>query len=254
MLVKTYGKSRYPVIRINLHDDAPKRNEDITVLGWGAEHDDSVPRYSNLLKEADLKAMTNDQCKASAVDVTNPETGRTELMSLRGHISDDMMCAKATNRYICHGDAGGPVIRRADDRKDDVALGIISWGYGCVNEQYPAVMSRTSTHFNWIRDTICADSTAPPEQYDCPNMVSMSSSASTQTVTLKMKLDMMSVETGFVIRFRDTAEVVAQRIPGYYKEDHNLVMEEEMELPINQCYTLTMLDSFGDGNCCDMGG
>jgi len=254
MLVKTYGKSRYPVIRINSHDDAPKRNEDITVLGWGAEHDDSVPRYSNLLKEADLKAMTNDQCKASAVDVTNPETGRTELMSLRGHISDDMMCAKATNRYICHGDAGGPVIRRADDRKDDVALGIISWGYGCVNEQYPAVMSRISTHFNWIRDTICADSTAPPEQYDCPNMVSMSSSASTQTVTLKMKLDMMSVETGFVIRFRDTAEVVAQRIPGYYKEDHNLVMEEEMELPINQCYTLTMLDSFGDGNCCDMGG
>ncbi|KAK1745050.1 trypsin-like serine protease [Skeletonema marinoi] len=214
MLVKTYGKSRYPVIRINSHDDAPKRNEDITVLGWGAEHDDSVPRYSNLLKEADLKAMTNDQCKASAVDVTNPETGRTELMSLRGHISDDMMCAKATNRYICHGDAGGPVIRRADTGR--------------------------------MMDTICADSTAPPEQYDCPNMVSMSSSASTQTVTLKMKLDMMSVETGFVIRFRDTAEVVAQRIPGYYKEDHNLVMEEEMELPL--------INSFGDGNCCDMGG
>jgi len=254
MLVKTYGKSRYPTIRINSHDDIPERNEDITVLGWGAEHNDSVPKYSNLLKEADLNALTNAQCKASAVDVNNPETGKMELMSLRGHIFEDMMCAKTTNRYICHGDAGGPAIKRAGERKNDVALGILSWGYGCVNEQYPAVMSRTSTHFNWIRNTICGESTAPPDQYDCPNMVSMSSSANTQTVTLKMKLDMMSVETGFVLRFRDTAELVAQRIPGYYKEDHNLVMLEEMELPFGQCYTLTMLDSFGDGNCCNMGG
>lgn len=254
MLVKTYGKSRYPTIRINSHDDIPKRNEDITVLGWGAEHNDSVPKYSNLLREADLNALSNDQCKASAVDVTNPETGKMELMSLRAHIFEDMMCAKTTNRNICHGDAGGPAIKRAGDRKNDVALGILSWGYGCVNEQYPAVMSRTSTHFNWIRNTICSESTAPPDQYDCPKMVSMSSSANTQTVTLKMKLDMMSVETGFVLRFRDTAELVAQRIPGYYKEDHNLVILEEMELPFGQCYTLTMLDSFGDGNCCNMGG
>lgn len=254
MLVKTYGKSRYPTIRVNSHDDVPKRNEEITVLGWGADNNDSVPKYSNLLKEADLNALSNTQCKASAVDVTNPETGKMELMSLRAHIFDDMMCAKTTNRYICHGDAGGPAIKRAGDRKNDVALGVLSWGYGCVNEQYPAVMSRTSTHFNWIRNTICSESTAPPDQYDCPKMVSMSSSANTQTVTLKMKLDMMSVETGFVLRFRDTAELVAQRIPGYYKEDHNLVMLEEMELPLGQCYTLTMLDSFGDGNCCNMGG
>ena len=254
MLVKLYGKSRYPTIRINSHDDVPQRNEDITALGWGAEHKDSVPKYSNQLKEANLNAMTNDQCKASAVDVTNPETGKIELMSLRGHISDDMMCAEATSRYICYGDAGGPAIQRGATRNDDVAVGMLSWGYQCVNDQYPAVMTRTSKHFNWIRETICAESTAPPEQYDCPKMVSMSSSANTQTVTLKMKLDMMSVETGFVIRFRDTAEVAAQRIPGYYKLDHNLVILEEMELPVGQCYTLTILDSFGDGNCCDMGG
>lgn len=254
MLIKTFGKSRYPIIKINSQDGVPKGNEDITVLGWGADHADSEPKYSNQLKEADLTTMTNDQCKATAVDVTNPETGRMETMSLRDHISEDMMCAKANNRYICHGDAGGPAIQRAGDRNDDVALGIISWGYGCVNEQSPAVMSRISTHYDWIRNTICDDSTAPPDQYDCPRMASMSSSTNTQTVTLKMKLDMMSVETGFAIRFRDTAEVVAQRIPGYYKEDHNLVKQEEMELPAGQCYTLTMLDTFGDGHCCNMGG
>lgn len=254
MLVKIYGKSRYPAIKINPHLDTPEVEEDVTVLGWGADHADSVPKYSNQLKEADLSVMTNDQCKATSVDVNNPDTGRVEAMTLSNHISDDMMCAKSVNRYICHGDAGGPAIKRADSRNDDVALGIISWGYGCVNENYPAVMSRISAHYDWIRNTICDDSTAPPDQFDCPKMASMSSSTNTQTVTLKIKLDMMSVETGFVIRFRDTAEVVAQRIPGYYKEDQNLVMLEEMELPLNQCYTLTMLDSFGDGNCCDMGG
>lgn len=254
MLVKTYGKSRYPTIKINSQDGVPEGNQDITVLGWGADHADSDPKYSNQLKEADLTTMTNDQCKATAVDVTNPETGMLETMLLRDHISEDMMCAKATNRYICHGDAGGPAIQRADNRKDDVALGIISWGYGCVNEQSPAVMSRISTHYNWIRNIICEESTAPPDQYDCPRMASMSSSTNTQTATLKMKLDMMSVETGFVIRFHDTAEVVAQRIPGYYKEDHSLVIQEAIELPAGQCYTLTILDSFGDGHCCNMGG
>jgi trypsin len=251
-LIKVFGKSRYPAIKINQDDNVPGGFEDVTVLGWGADHADSVPKYSNQLKEATLTTMTNDQCKATRVDVTT-DSGKVETMSLRSHISDDMMCAKAVDRYICHGDAGGPLMHRADDRDDDVALGILSWGYGCVNEQYPAVTSRTSTHYDWIRNIICDGSTAPPEQYDCPRMTSFSSS-NTQTVTLKIKLDMMSVETGFVIRVRDTAELIAQRIPGYYKEDQNLVMLEEMQLPNNMCYTLTIMDSFGDGHCCNMGG
>jgi hypothetical protein len=80
------------------------------------------------------------------------------------------------------------------------------------------------------------------------------SSTARQTVTLKLKLDKMAVETGFVILTSPQPSVVAQRVPGYYKIRENEIVEEQMDLPSNQCYKLILLDSFGDGFCCDMGG
>jgi len=100
-LIKVFGKSRYPAIKINQDDNVPGGFEDVTVLGWGADHADSVPKYSNQLKEATLTTMTNDQCKATRVDVTT-DSGKVETMSLRSHISDDMMCAKAIDLSLIH--------------------------------------------------------------------------------------------------------------------------------------------------------
>ena len=85
------------------------------------------------------------------------------------------------------------------------------------------------------------------------SMMSSGGGGST-SVTLKLDLDAMSVETGFVIEARETREVAAQRQAGYYKAEGNEVVYETMDLPVDRCYTLILLDSYGDGFCCDMGG
>jgi hypothetical protein len=84
--------------------------------------------------------------------------------------------------------------------------------------------------------------------------MSMMSRGYTQTVMLKLKLDAMAVEMGFVIEVCNTQEVVAQHQTGHYKAMGNDVVFEMMDLPSDQCYRLVLLDSYGNGFCCNMGG
>mmetsp|Transcript_22043 Transcript_22043/g.47836 ORF Transcript_22043/g.47836 Transcript_22043/m.47836 type:complete len:898 (+) Transcript_22043:98-2791(+) len=257
MLVKVFGKSRYPVVNVNSEASAPHDGERVTVLEWGATEGNSGKKYSDEMKEADLNILSNQDCRNTQVDVTDPTTGQTSSMSLQDHIFDDMMCASAFGRHICYGDAGGPVISRGNDEggADDTVLGIISWGYGCVNPDYPAVITRISSHYQWIRTVVCKESSDAPASFNCGNQeMTLQNAGGLQTVTLKLKLDMMSVETGFVIQTLDKKKVVAQRTPGYYKSEKSNIVRERMDLPGGQCYKLILLDSFGDGFCCDMGG
>eukprot|EP00804_Cyclotella_cryptica_P019166 CCRYP_017802-RA/>CCRYP_017802-RA protein AED:0.37 eAED:0.37 QI:0/0/0/1/0.33/0.25/4/0/1052 len=256
MIVKVFGKSRFPYVRVD--SGGIVGGQEVTVLGWGADTATSSKKYSDDLREADLLVMTNDECRATSVRVTDPATGVTADATLTDNIYEDMVCASARDRYICHGDGGGPAIVRGEGPEQDVAAAVVSWGYGCVDPDYPAVMIRTADHFNWIRTVVCKESTDPPEQYACPGGEGMTlnsaSAAPKQTVTLKLKLDMMAIETGFVIVTTPNPRVIAQRVPGYYKIRENEIVLERMDLPSNQCYKLILLDSFGDGFCCDMGG
>jgi len=253
MLVKVFGKSRFPPVKIGRGDI--DTSDSLTVLGWGADSANSGQKYSNQLKSAHMKVMPNERCRGTNVEVKDPQTQATSRMSLKEHVFDDMMCATSNDRYICYGDAGGPAIAQGANSDEDEVYGILSWGYGCVSSNYPAVMARISDHYDWIRKTICSTSSDPPEQYGCfPKRMTALSGVAKQTVTLKLKLDKMAVETGFVIEVRDTREIIAQRQTGYYKSEGNGIVLETMDLPKNQCYRLVMLDSYGDGNCCDMGG
>jgi hypothetical protein len=253
MIVKVFGRSRYEPVKIDR--GGVSGGEEITVLGWGAASANDNKKYSDDLREADLLVMENDSCKNTQVEVTNPSTGSTTTTTLEENITPDMMCAMARNRFICHGDGGGPAIRRGSSPEEDRVTGIVSWGYGCVDPNYPAVMTRVADHEQWIRTIVCKESTDPPEEYGCGGGMTLNSaSTAKQTVTLKMKLDTMAVETGFVIVTTPQPSVVAQRVPGYYKIKGNELIEELMDLPSNQCYKLILLDSFGDGFCCDMGG
>ena len=252
MIVKVFGRSRYDPVKIDRGD--VNGGEEVTVLGWGATSANG-PKYSDELREADLLVMENDSCRNTQVSVTNPNTGQSTTATLEDNISDDMMCGMANNRYICHGDGGGPAIKRGNSPQEDKVVGVVSWGYGCVDPDYPAVMTRTADHEQWIRTIVCKESTDPPSEYGCGGGMTLNSAGGAkQTVTLKLKLDKMAVETGFVIVTSPQPSVVAQRVPGYYKIKENEIVEERMDLPSNQCYKLILLDSFGDGFCCDLGG
>ena len=256
MLVKVHGLSRFPVVKLASGRVEAAPSDSVTVPGWGAVSNNSVKKFSDELRTAGLDLIRNDQCRAKTVEVKDPDTFAHSTMSLEDYIFEDMVCGMPSGgRYLCHGDAGSPAVVRGATHENDEAYGIVSWGYGCVDPSYPAVMTRVSTHYDWIKRTICSVSSDPPAQYGC--IVQRSSlGGPKQEVSLKIRLDMMSVETGFVVKARDTGEVVAQRQPGYYKskQHKNDIVVEKMDLSRNTCYTLTMLDEYGDGLCCDMGG
>lgn len=61
-------------------------------------------------------------------------------------ISTGMVCANGINppRDACQGDSGGPLV------VGQHLIGIVSWGEGCANTNYPGVYTRVSTYNSWI--------------------------------------------------------------------------------------------------------
>jgi len=69
-----------------------------------------------------------------------------------GAITDEMMCAADTNQDSCQGDSGGPLY----DSDNSSLVGVVSWGQGCAEANFPGVYARISDQFSWIQQVICA--------------------------------------------------------------------------------------------------
>ena len=61
-------------------------------------------------------------------------------------IASGMVCAVGSNppRDACQGDSGGPLVVGSH------LIGIVSWGEGCANTNYPGVYTRVSAYNSWI--------------------------------------------------------------------------------------------------------
>jgi len=62
-----------------------------------------------------------------------------------------MVCAGDGNggEDSCQGDSGGPLIMTNSDGEYEL-IGIVSWGYGCAEAQYPGVYSRIYPRLDWF--------------------------------------------------------------------------------------------------------
>ena len=61
----------------------------------------------------------------------------------------------------CSGDDGGPLIIPGDDFIPDVQVGIVSFGFGCAQANFPGVYTRVSAVSGFIFDSICEFSDSP---------------------------------------------------------------------------------------------
>jgi len=110
------------------HDDEPVMS---TTMGWGATS--SGGSSSSVLREVDVPI--DDSCG----NYSNSE------------ITNHMVCAgfNSGGYDSCQGDSGGPLIMTNDEGEYEL-IGIVSWGYGCAEPNYPGVYSKIHSRLDWF--------------------------------------------------------------------------------------------------------
>ncbi|XP_063290685.1 trypsin isoform X2 [Pelobates fuscus] len=105
------------------------------ISGWGNTLS-SGTNYPDLLQCLDAPILTDSQC-------TN---------SYPGEITKNMFCAGflAGGKDSCQGDSGGPVVCNGQ------LQGVVSWGYGCAQRNYPGVYTKVCNFSSWIKNTMAS--------------------------------------------------------------------------------------------------
>lgn len=84
------------------------------------------------------------------MEVLVPIVNHEECNTLYGgSITPNMICAGYVSggKDSCQGDSGGPLI------VNDKLVGIVSWGIGCAQENYPGVYTKVQKYGDWINNS-----------------------------------------------------------------------------------------------------
>jgi hypothetical protein len=114
------------------------RNGDrIFITGWGTASFTEGAPISNTLLYAVVPVVGRDKCK----------------QVYGNEVTDGMFCAGVGAADSCQGDSGGPAfIFDKDGRR--LLAGIVSWGAGCTQKQYPGVYVDVTRYRDFINATI----------------------------------------------------------------------------------------------------
>ncbi|XP_043955744.1 transmembrane protease serine 9-like, partial [Gambusia affinis] len=113
---------------------------DSWITGWGNIGSDvPLPSPQNLM-EVKIPVVGNRQCKCSGYGTAA--------------ITDNMICAGLLQggKDSCQGDSGGPMVSKQNGRW--IQSGIVSFGTGCAQPNYPGVYARVSQYESWIKAQI----------------------------------------------------------------------------------------------------
>ncbi|KAM6965952.1 trypsin-like [Tautogolabrus adspersus] len=112
---------------------------DAWVTGWGTIGSGvPLPSPQNLM-EVEVPIVGNRKCNC------NYGVGR---------ITDNMICAglEAGGRDSCQGDSGGPLVSKQNNIW--IMEGVVSFGIGCAQANFPGVYTRVSQYQSWINSQI----------------------------------------------------------------------------------------------------
>jgi secreted trypsin-like serine protease len=141
-LVKLAKPVELPAVQIA---DTPEHNTGtFTIMGWGADREGGYQqRY---LLKAQVPAVDDAAC------------GSAYRSSGTNFVDEAMLCAGLLGVGgvdTCQGDSGGPMVSQLADGTF-VQVGIVSWGHGCGQPQFPGVYTEVSTYAAKITAALAA--------------------------------------------------------------------------------------------------
>ena len=152
------------------------------------------------------------------------------------------------------GDSGGPMV----DIASNTLVGVVSWGRGCADAQYPGVYAEVSSAIAWINGQVCALSSNPPASCS-PATTPMPTPAPTlfvpttsAIVQIDVRHDNNPYETGW--SFRETSTGVFLGLQGINRvTTPGITITRTFSNLRPGDYGFRITDTFGDGICCAFG-
>ncbi|EAT87042.2 hypothetical protein HBI56_139780 [Parastagonospora nodorum] len=110
----------------------PAAGTTLTVAGWGATTQGGGSPTT--LRKVDVPVVARTTC-------------RSRYSTIGLSVTDQMFCAGFTagGKDSCQGDSGGPIITSSKQ-----LVGIVSWGEGCAQPNFPGVYSRVGSLTSFI--------------------------------------------------------------------------------------------------------
>ncbi|EDV98099.1 GH22928 [Drosophila grimshawi] len=124
---------------IALAATSPSGGSSVFVSGWGNTEEENTAigtgKYSSSLQLVQLQIIERDDCSSAKYGYGWDFVGQ------------EMICAATDNKDACTGDSGGPLVSAS------LLAGIVSWGHGCAQPNYPGVYVNVAVMRSWIIKT-----------------------------------------------------------------------------------------------------
>ncbi|EDW74997.1 uncharacterized protein Dwil_GK15979 [Drosophila willistoni] len=108
----------------------------LMVSGWGFQSEEGEEGVSPVLRYVDVDHVAMEECRLAY----------RQVLPITRH----MICAAREGHDSCQGDSGGPLVGYQPGQRQGKLFGIVSWGLGCANPQYPGVYANVTAFRNWI--------------------------------------------------------------------------------------------------------
>ncbi|KAB7504011.1 Trypsin-1 [Armadillidium nasatum] len=104
------------------------------VTGWGTT--EFLGSQSDILQVVTIPVISDEKCR--------------KYYYGENDVADSMICAgfPEGGKDSCQGDSGGPMVCNG------YVAGIVSWGKGCGNPNYPGVLTEIAFFVEWIKEHI----------------------------------------------------------------------------------------------------
>ncbi|XP_076621621.1 soluble guanylate cyclase 89Db [Colletes latitarsis] len=121
-----------------------------TVVGWG-QTGETEP-VSDELRKVNLPILSQEECDEAGYH--------------KNRITENMFCAGFLDGKLdaCFGDSGGPLHVKGTYGHLEV-VGIISWGRGCAEPNYPGIYTKLTNYLGWLKDHLDDECVCPPPKH-----------------------------------------------------------------------------------------